>query len=61
VQDKFSLKHILSHLSNLTGKEVKFAESIAAAMVEEMSIERLYKRVESKGAETVANLLLEML
>ena len=30
-QDKFSLKHILTHLSSLTGKDVKFAESIEAA------------------------------
>ncbi len=30
-QDKFSLKHILAHLSKLTGKDVKFAESIEAA------------------------------
>ena len=30
-QDKFSLKHILPHLSKLTGQDVQFAESIEVA------------------------------
>lgn len=31
-QDKFSLRHLLGHLSKLVGKEVQFAETIDAAL-----------------------------
>lgn len=36
-EDKFSLKHIVSHLSNLLGKEVKFCQDSIGEEAQEMS------------------------
>lgn len=66
MQDKFSLKHILAHLSSLISKEVKFAENVDAAKVLQENIENgdvilmenvRFRKEETKGDEHFAKQL----